>query len=351
MNDILDKSKEQRKGEELPFDKIHSWLAQFFPDIEKNPKISQFTGGVSNWTYRLEFKKHDFILRKPPEGTKAASAHDMAREYNIQKALEGIYPVPKMIALCTDKEVIGSDFYIMERVEGIILRSNLPKSLDLDKSKIHLLCKEMLENLIKLHQIDVETYNLQKFGKGKGYCKRQIDGWSERYSKAHTWNVVKGKYVIDWLKSNIPSTERSCLIHNDYRFDNLIYHPQNMNIIGVLDWEMATIGDPMMDLGNTLAYWVQADDDFIAKSTRRQPTHLEGMYSRQEVIAYYCDKMNFDKKEFDFYQVYGLFRLAVIAQQIYFRYYHKQTNNKEYKKFWILVNYLIWRSKKLIKSH
>ena len=155
---------------------------------------------------------------------------------------------------------------------------------------------------------------------------------------------------MNWLKANIPTEERSCLIHNDFRFDNVILDPENpMKIIGVLDWEMATIGDPMMDLGNTLAYWVQADDDFMAKSTRRQPTNAEGMLTRKEVIHYYCDKMGFEAKQFTFYEVYGLFRLAVIAQQIYYRYYHKQTNNKEFKTWWILVHYLNWRCKRLIR--
>ncbi|HNY56064.1 MAG TPA: phosphotransferase family protein, partial [Chitinophagales bacterium] len=168
--------------------------------------------------------------------------------------------------------------------------------------------------------------------------------------KAKTWNVPKFEKVMNWLKSNIPTEERSCLIHNDFRFDNVILDPENpMKIIGVLDWEMATIGDPMMDLGNTLAYWVQADDDFMAKSTRRQPTNIPGMLTRKEVINYYCDKMGFEAKNFTFYEVYGLFRLAVIAQQIYYRYYHKQTNNKAFKNWWILVHYLNWRCKRLIK--
>ena len=352
MNEqLIDKAKQVRTTEQLPLDKVDAWLKQHIPNLTGTPEITQYTGGASNWTYRIKYDSHDLILRRPPAGTKAASAHDMKREYEIQKALMLYYTVPEMLAFCNDQSVMNCDFYIMRRVEGIIPRSNLPKDLVLTTEQTKQLCLNVIDKLIELHQIDIQATGLNAFGKGTGYCKRQIDGWSERYLKAKTWNVPKCTFVINWLKANIPIEERSCLIHNDYRFDNVILDVENpMKIIGVLDWEMATIGDPMMDLGNTLAYWVQADDDFIAKSTRRQPTHLPGMLTRKEVIKYYCEKMNFEAKNFTFYEVYGLFRLAVIAQQIYYRYYHKQTNNKAFKNWWILVTYLNWRCKKAIKQ-
>lgn len=349
--ELIDKAKQVRSNENLPIEKVDIWLKNNIPGLTGSPEITQYTGGASNWTYRLKYDSHDLILRRPPAGTKAASAHDMSREYNIQKALMPYYPVPEMLAFCNDQDVMGCDFYIMRRVEGIIPRSNLPKGLDLSKEQTRELCLNVIDKLIDLHKINIETSGLNKFGKGTGYCKRQIDGWTERYAKARTWNVPKFSFVTDSLKENIPSEEKSCLIHNDFRFDNVILDANDpMKIIGVLDWEMATIGDPLMDLGNSLAYWVQADDDFIVKQVRRQPTHLPGMLSRKEVVEYYCDKMGFEKKNFTFYEVYGLFRLAVIAQQIYYRYYHKQTNNPAFKRFWILVNYLNWRCRKTIKN-
>jgi aminoglycoside phosphotransferase (APT) family kinase protein len=239
----------------------------------------------------------------------------------------------------------------MRRLEGIILRSRIPAELHFSKDDTRQLCLNAIDKLIELHRLDIQQTGLHTFGKGAGYCKRQIDGWSERYKKSRTWNVIKFSYVMDWLKNNLPSEERSCLIHNDYRFDNIIIDPQNpMKIIGVLDWEMATIGDPLMDVGNSLAYWVQADDDFLAKSTRRQPTHEPGMLTRKEAVEYYCGRMGFDAANFTFYEVYGLFRLAVIAQQIYYRYYHHQTNNPAFRRFWILVNYLNYRCRKLIRA-
>ncbi len=349
--ELIDKAKQVREKEQLPLDKVDAWIKAHISGVTGVPEITQYTGGASNWTYRIKYDSHDLILRRPPAGTKAASAHDMKREYDIQKALMPYYTVPEMLAFCNDHSVMDCDFYIMRRVEGIIPRANLPKDLVLTKEQVRQLCMNVIDKLIELHKIDIQRSGLSDFGKGKGYCERQIKGWSERYQKARTWNVPKFTNVINWLKANIPTEERSCMIHNDFRFDNVILNPENpMEIIGVLDWEMATVGDPMMDLGNTLAYWVQADDDFMAKSTRRQPTNAEGMLTRKEVVAYYCGKMGFEPKQFTFYEVYGLFRLAVIAQQIYYRYYHKQTNNKEFKNWWILVHYLNWRCRKAIKQ-
>ncbi len=348
---MIDIGKRIREGEQLPMEVIEPWLKLQLPDIAGKVEVTQFPGGASNWTYRLKYDNHDLILRRPPAGTKAASAHDMHREFSIQKALHSFYPVPEMIAFCNDKSIADFDFYVMKRIEGIIPRSNLPKGLELSKEDTRKLCINVLDNLIKLHQIDIEKSGLSNLGKGTGYAQRQIKGWSERYKKAVTWNVPSFKMVMDWLQENIPTTERSCLIHNDYRFDNVILDPSNpFEIIGVLDWEMATIGNPLMDLGNSLAYWVQADDDFVSKSTRRQPTHLPGMFTRKEVVDYYCQKMGFENTDFRFYEAYGLFRLAVIAQQIYYRYHHNQTNNKAFKNFWFLVNYLNWRCKKVINK-
>ena len=210
---------------------------------------------------------------------------------------------------------------------------------------------ECADKLIEIHRIDINAAGLQSINKGPGYCKRQIDGWSNRYQKAKTWNVPSGKKVIAWLKANIPANETLCLIHNDFRFDNVVLDVNDpLKVIGVLDWEMATIGDPLMDVGNSLAYWVQADDDFLMRKMRRQPTHLPGMLTRREAVEYYCGKMGFNPGNFTFYEVYGLFRLAVIAQQIYYRYHHKQTTNPAFKNFWLMVNYLVWRCGKLINK-
>ncbi|HLP49467.1 MAG TPA: phosphotransferase family protein [Chitinophagales bacterium] len=351
-NTIIDTPKTVREEDRLDEKVIVEFLRSQNVDVKGNLEIKQFLGGASNLTYQLNFDNTSLILRTSPKGTKAKGAHDMGREFNIMQKLKPVYPyVPQMIAFCRDESLIGREFYIMEKLVGIIPRANLPKELNLNKDEVRSLCLSVIDKLIELHQVDIYKTGLNELGKGTGYCKRQIDGWTERYKKAKTWNVPSCNYVMDWLKANIPTEERSCLIHNDFRFDNVVLDDKNpMHVIGVLDWEMATIGDPLMDLGNSLAYWVQADDDFIARQTRRQPTHLPGMLTRKEVIAYYCDKMNYRAEDFTFYEVYGIFRLAVIMQQIYYRYHHKQTSNPAFKNFWLLVNYMNWRCKRLIAA-
>jgi len=348
---VIDSANQVRQGEELNIEAVTAWLTNQGLDFAKKPQVTQYSGGASNWTYCLDFGEKEFILRRAPAGTKAKGAHDMDREFNLQKALKPVYRyVPEMIAFCDDESVVGTDFYVMEKLTGIIPRKNLPRELSTSKTQTEQLCKNVLDCMIELHQADYKGAGLDHIAKGEGYTQRQISGWSERFRKAKTWNVPSGKFVINWLENNMPAHEHICLTHNDFRFDNVVLDQHDYTkVIGVLDWELATLGDPLMDLGNTLAYWVEADDDFLAQSTRRQPTHLDGMMTRKQVIDYYMEKTGFDCDDFTFYEVYGLFRLAGIVQQIYYRYHHKQTNNPAFKNFWIFVHYLLWRCRKAIK--
>lgn len=353
----LDAAGSVREGEELPIQPLTQWLKQnILQDsgsyLEGEMKVTQYSGGASNWTYCLSFDNKEIILRRPPAGTKAKGAHDMGREYRLQKALKPVYnKVPSMLGYTDDESVIGAEFYVMEKLNGIIPRKHFPKGVAISKQQASILCKAALDELINLHNVDIEKAGLSHLGKGVGYAERQITGWIKRYMNAKTWNVPSAKKVMHWLENHLPATETICMTHNDYRFDNLVLDAKDpTHIIGVLDWELATLGDPLMDLGNSLAYWVQADDDFIAKSTQRQPTHLPGMMTRKEIIDYYCQKQNLEPSEFAFYQVYGLFRLAAIVQQIYYRYHHKQTRNKAYKNLWVFVHYLLYRCNKVIKS-
>jgi aminoglycoside phosphotransferase (APT) family kinase protein len=350
-NPTIDRSGAVRSGEALPLDKLDPWLKQQIPDLSGTPEVSQYSGGASNWTYCLTYPEKELILRRAPAGTKAKGAHDMGREYRLQAALKPVYRyVPEMLAYSDDEQLLGTEFYVMEKLTGIIPRRNLPSSVKLSKTQVKQLCTNALDSLIRLHQVDYQQADLTHLGKGAGYTERQIQGWSKRYRDAKTWNVPSGKDVIAWLEKNMPQHETICITHNDFRFDNLVLNNHNpTEIIGVLDWELATLGDPLMDLGNSLAYWVEADDDFIAQSTRRQPTHLDGMLTRQQVIDYYLEKSGFETENFTFYEVYGLFRLAGIVQQIYYRYHHKQTDNPTFKRFWLFVHYLLWRCRKAIK--
>ena len=347
---VIDVGGKVRQGEELDVIAVENWLKAQGTDLQGQAEVTQYSGGASNWTYRLKYDNTDLILRCPPKGTKAKSAHDMAREYNVQKNLAPFYPVlPEMVALCQDESVIGCDFYVMQRVEGIIPRANLPKELNFNEAQVRELCINVIDKLIELHQVPYQGTELEKLGKGEGYCRRQVEGWDARYEKAKTLNVPSFKYVRNWLKDNIPADSKTCVIHNDWRFDNVILDPKHpTQVIGVLDWEMATLGDPLMDLGSALAYWVEESDNQIFKATRRQPTNLKGMFTRQEVVDYYLQKTGLQTDNWTFYEVFGIFRLAVIAQQIYYRYYHKQTNNPAFKDFWVVIHALHIRALKLI---
>lgn len=349
---LIDTAGSVRPGEELDVAAVDAWLKAELPGLRGQPEVAQFAGGASNWTYRLKYPSHDLILRRPPAGTIARGAHDMAREYRVQQALKPVYPVvPKMIGLCQDEALIGAEFYVMERIEGIIPRARLPRGLVLDVQATRQLCFNVIDKLIELHQVDYQAAGLESLGRGAGYCRRQIVGWSERYERARTWNVPSYRRVRTWLAANTPEDVATCLIHNDWRFDNCVLDPaEPTRVVGVLDWEMATLGDPLMDLGNTLAYWVQADDPYLMRLTRRQPTHLPGMLRREEVVEYYLAKTGLKAASWAFYEVYGLFRLAVIAQQIYYRYHHRQTRNPAFRNFWILVNYFDWRCRRIIRQ-
>jgi len=348
---VLDSAGSVRAGEELDLDRLNPWLQEQITGLSGRPEVTQYSGGASNWTYCLSYPERDVVLRRAPAGTKAKGAHDMGREHGLQEAIKPVYPyVPQMLAHSADESVIGTEFYVMEKVNGLIPRTNMPKGLTLDKAQCRRLCLNALDSLVELHKVDYKAAGLEHLAKGQGYTERQISGWTHRYQKAKTWNVPSGKGVMQWLAQNMPEKEIICLTHNDFRLDNLVLDAADpTKIVGVLDWELATLGDPLMDLGNSLAYWVEADDDFFAQMTRRQPTHLAGMLTRNEVIDYYLDKTGFEVKDFTFYEVYGLFRLAGIVQQIYYRYHHKQTDNPAFKRMWLFVHYLMHRCRKAIR--
>jgi aminoglycoside phosphotransferase (APT) family kinase protein len=330
---------------------VDGWLQGIQPGLSGPPEVKQFSGGASNLTYLLRYPERDLILRRPPPGTKAASAHDMAREYRVQDSLKPVFPyVPTMVGLCQDESVIGSDFYVMERLEGTILRKEIPSDLGLDPAGLRGLCESVIDRLVDLHSVDPTAAGLADMGKGPGYVRRQVEGWSRRYRAAKTWNVPSFERVMRWLDENQPDDVAQCVIHNDFRLDNVVLAPGDQRIVGILDWEMATIGDPLMDLGGAMAYWVQADDDRLFHLLRRQPTNAPGMLTRQEVVALYAARSGGEIDNWVFYEVFGLFRLATILQQIYYRYHHKQTRNPAFRHFWLGVRYLDRRCRKIIKA-
>jgi aminoglycoside phosphotransferase (APT) family kinase protein len=336
---LLDEPREVRKGEELPERELDAYLKGLGLGIEGELRVAQYPGGASNLTYLLRYPGRELVLRRPPFGHKAKGAHDMLREARLMAQLKPVFPyVPDVVAICEDGGLIGSEFYVMNRLVGVIPRRDFPDGIRLSASQMRTLCCEMVDRLIELHQVDYRAAGLAGLGKGEGYVARQIRGWTERYQRARTPDVPDFEKVMAWLATNMPARDvATCLIHNDYRFDNVVLASPApgaaVRVIGVLDWELATIGDPLMDLGSTLAYWVEASDPAWRIEARLQPTHLPGMLTRCELVAYYAERTGLRSASFDFYEVYGLFRLAGILQQIYYRYYHGQTDNPAFAGF------------------
>lgn len=329
--------------------RVDAWLKERLDGLAGTPEVTQFSGGASNLTYLLRYPDAELVLRRPPVGRKASSAHDMAREYDVQRKLKPVFPhVPTVRALCRDPEVIGGDFYVMDRVPGLIPRGRLPEGMVLDRARARALSKTFVDTLADLHGVDVAAAGLTDLGKGAGYVRRQVEGWTRRYAQARTRNTPSFAKVTAWLADNRPDDVATRVIHNDWRLDNIVLDRDSLRVVGVLDWEMATLGDPLMDLGGALAYWVQADDDRMARATRRQPSHLPGMLTRAEIVERYCDRTGLPADNWTFYEVFGLFRLAVIAQQIYYRYHHGQTRNPAFRNLWLAVNYLNWRCRRVI---
>ncbi|MDY6822781.1 MAG: phosphotransferase family protein [Thermodesulfobacteriota bacterium] len=331
--DLIDQPKDVREGEALDTDRLEAFLRDNLSAGRGDIQVKQFPSGFSNLTYRITIGDQDFILRRPPFGKKARTAHDMGREFKILDALHPVFPYcPKPLLFCDDHSIMGCDFYVMECIRGIILRKTLPDELNMTPADVRTLCENAINVLCDLHAIDYDAIGLGDFGKPEGYVKRQVEGWSRRYRDARTDDAPDCEAVMAWLAENMPPERPdACIIHNDFKFDNLVLNPDNpLEIIGVFDWEMATLGDPLMDLGSSLGYWVQADDPEEELMIKMLPTDAPGMMSRREVVDYYKERRGMTVDDFNFYYIFGTFRLAVIAQQIYYRFYHGQTKDERF---------------------
>jgi aminoglycoside phosphotransferase (APT) family kinase protein len=351
-----DESRPVREEDAFDVGAVAAWLREHARehdqpyDLEGTPEVRQFPGGASNLTYLLSYPRIDLILRRPPVGAKARSAHDMAREHDIQAALEPVFPyVATMVGLCRDESLIGSEFYVMERLEGTIPRRRL--GFDASPDEVSRLCARAWDVLVDLHAVDVDASPaLSALNRGEGYVARQVAGWTDRLDGARTDDLGDWSPVTGWLDVHQPADVGQCVIHNDFRFDNLVLDPTTRTVVGVLDWEMATVGDPLMDLGGALAYWVEVGDDEFFQQFRRQPSSEPGMWSRWEIVEHYAARTgrSVSPEAWRFYEVFGLFRLAVIAQQIWYRYFHGQTHNDAYAVFGPAVAYLEQRCRRIL---
>lgn len=279
---------------------------------------TKYPGGFSNITYAIETNNGSYVLRTPPPGANIKSAHDMGREYKVlQLLLPHFSKIPTPIFYTEDISVTGAPFYIMQQLEGIILRAHNAPKMNITEETFRSLSEKMIDTLASLHAIDIEATGLSQLGKPEGYVQRQVEGWIKRYYAAETDKMDSINETADWLKQYRPIDQQPGLLHNDFKYDNVIFDTDLQNIVGVLDWEMCTVGDPLMDFGAMLAYWFEAGEGDVFSNFNL--TWLPGNYKRQELIEVYATKTGRDLSDINFYYVFGLFKNAVIAQQIYHR--------------------------------
>ena len=330
----IDKPREIRDGDKQDTRRLFSYLSEQLEGLEGEFELQQFPSGHSNLTFMLRNGSQEWVLRRPPGGAgRIKSGHDMGREYRILSKLHTAYAkVPKMVHFCEDEDILGAPFYLMERVKGVIFRSRPPKGLELTPDTMRSLSEALVDNLVELHQVDYEAAGLGELGKPAGYVERQITGWTRRYYKAQTDDIPEMEQVAKWLAENRPpESTRASLIHNDYKYDNLVLDPNELTTIrAVLDWEMATLGDPLMDLGTTLGYWITAEDPDEWKFMPFGLTTMPGNLSRSQIVERYAEKSGHDVSNILFYYVYALFKIGVIVQQIYFRYKQGDTNDPRF---------------------
>lgn len=339
MADWIDKPTSIRSGEELDFQKLQSYLTTHLPESEGQLSIEQFPKGFSNLTYLISLGDQQMVLRRPPFGANIKSAHDMSREYKILTNLIKVYSkVPRPLLYCEDKSVIGAPFYIMERVHGVILRSKMPPEMAPEAGRMSGIANALIDTFAELHAVDYQAAGLKELGRPEGYIERQISGWTKRYFKAKTDEFKEIEQTAKWLSENLPPEEPPSLIHNDFKYDNLVLDAEDWTkVIAILDWEMATLGDPRMDLGTSIGYWINPNDPDFMQQLQLTPTTLPGNPTRSEVVEMYIQKSGRQIDHVLFFYLYGLFKIAVIIQQIYYRYKKGFTQDKRFARLNLAV--------------
>jgi aminoglycoside phosphotransferase (APT) family kinase protein len=328
-----DEADEVREEERFDAERLRPWLEAAFPGERGPITLQQFRKGHSNLTYLVRMGGHQAVLRRAPFGANVKSAHDMGREFRILSALQGHYArAPRPLAACDDASVIGAPFYLMERVEGMILRGDSAASgMVLTPELLHASSTALVDNLVELHAVDLERSGLASMGRPQGYVERQVTGWSERYQRARTEEVPDMEAAAAWLAAHRADPGGAALVHNDYKFDNVVLDPADPSrIVAVLDWEMATVGDPLMDLGVMLGYWVDPDDPDELKLRTYGPTWLPGCLSRLEIVDRYARRSGRAVGPVHYHYVFALFKIAVIVQQIHRRWVDGHTRDPRF---------------------
>lgn len=357
----IDEARPTREGEELDLGKLNALLDERLPGYDGGLEASQFPSGHSNLTYLVSWmeggQRVERVLRRPPFGNQVKTAHDMGREFRILSMLSAPSPsgkpwlpqAPRPILHVEDEDTLGAPFYLMERVRGVILRRKLPPGMKLDAKTNAKLADAFVDQLVALHALPWETIGLGAIAKPDGYVERQVAGWTKRWHAAKTDDVPDVEAVATWLAAHQPPPVAATLIHNDFKYDNLVLDREELwTILGILDWEMATVGDPLMDLGTTLAYWVQADDPPPLVEFAFGPTHLPGAPTRKELAERYAAKTGRSLDHIRFYYAFALFKNAVVAQQIYARYVKGLTKDERFAAMGFAVALLGQEAKRVV---
>ena len=328
----IDLPGEVREEDRLDPGRLADFLRGAFPGVGGPVEVEQFRQGHSNLTYLVRFGGREAVLRRAPHGANVKTAHDMKREFTILSALQGVYPkAPRPLAFCQDESVAGAQFYLMERVRGVILRRGGAPGVELSPPLMTGLSQAFVDDLAALHAVDVTQGPLAQIGKPQGYVRRQVTGWTERYFRARTDEVPDAEAVAAWLAGNTPSESGTALVHNDFKYDNLVLDPSGLTrIVAVLDWEMATVGDPLLDLGTSLGYWVDPDDGDEMRALAFGPTNLPGSLTRTGVVERYAARTGRRVGGMLFHYAFALFKIAVIVQQIYKRFREGKTTDPRF---------------------
>ncbi|HKP84621.1 MAG TPA: phosphotransferase family protein [Blastocatellia bacterium] len=337
-----------RPGEELDFDSLEKYLRDHLTDLTRENRldgarmlVEQFPGGHSNLTYLVRLGQREFVLRRPPFGPVAPTAHDMPREYRLLSLIHPVFDLaPRPYLLCEDRSVIGVPFYLMERRRGLVIRRDIPKEIGDDLEARRRVSAGMVDTLASLHAVDIYSTGLAAIGKPVGFVTRQVRGWTDRWQRSKTSEVPEIEAVISWLADRIPPEpdpemgRPASLVHNDFKLDNVMLDPNDpARIVAILDWEMCAVGDPLVDLGIFLCYWAEKNDPEARRESISPVTTEPGWMSRKEIVERYAEKTGRDLSGIAFYETFALFKIAVVLQQIYFRYVRGQTHDERFKNF------------------
>ncbi len=342
-----------RTGENFDLPKVEHYLRQHLEGLGQGSlQVRQFPSGASNLTYLIQLGDWEAILRRPPLGPVPPKAHDMVREASLLQKIHPLWPLaPKPYFFCADLTILGVPFYVMERRKGVVLNNHFPPGVVPTETLCQQLAQTVVETLVQIHALDWQAAGLGEFGYPDRFLERQVKSWIERYWRAQTDIISQVEPLTSWLTEHIPASPSPTLIHNDYKLNNMILQTDNLStVVAVLDWEMATIGDPLLDLAISLSYWVTADDPQELQTLLPTVTTMPGFISRRQFMELYAQKSGRDLSSMHFYLTFAYFKLAVILQQIYARWRHGQTQDERFAGFGVHVRSLLLYAARLVEE-